>query len=319
MVIVMSEYIRVKDVSKVYEVKGGKVIAVDNVSFSVKRPEFIAILGPNGAGKTTLLNIIATVLPPSKGKVYVKGIDAWSEPWKVKKFIGFVPQEYGIYENLNVLENLQWVCEIYKIPRSEARKKIKELVELFGLEEHKRKLASKLSGGLKRRLSIAMSLIHDPEILILDEPTTGLDPGIRRELIEFLRGMISKGRVILMSTHIANEAEFSDRVLIMHRGRIVADDEPDELKRRTIGLKTVIELDIYPLSKLDEVVNALSAKWMTSKKGSSIRIIVEHFEKEVAEIIEVARSCNARVLEVRVRQPSLDDVFLKLTGYELGE
>ena len=314
----MEEYIKVEGVSKVYEVKGGKVVAVNDVSFSVAKPEFIAILGPNGAGKTTLLNIIATVLPPSKGKVYVKGIDAWREPWKVKKFIGFVPQEYGIYENLNVVENLQLACEIYKIPRDEAKRKVKELIELFGLEEHKKKLAGKLSGGLKRRLSIAMSLIHDPEVLILDEPTTGLDPSIRRELIEFLKNMISRGRVILMSTHIASEAELSDRVIIMHRGKIIADGNPDELKRRTVGLKTVIELDVYPSSKLDEVVKTLSTKWVTSKRDSNAIVIVERFEKEVVEIIDTAKSCNAKVLEIRVRQPSLDDVFLKLTGYGLG-
>ena len=315
----MEEYVRVEGVSKVYEVKGSKVVAVDDVSFSVVKPEFIAILGPNGAGKTTLLNIIATVLPPSKGRVYIKGIDVWREPWRVKRLIGFVPQEYGVYENLNVVENLWLACEIYRIPRDEARRKVRELIELFGLEEHKKKLAGKLSGGLKRRLSIAMSLLHDPEVVILDEPTTGLDPGIRRELIEFLRDMIGKGRVILMTTHIGSEAELSDRVIVMHRGKIVADDNPDELKRKTVGLKTVVELDIHPSSKLDEVVEALSKRWVVSKRGSSVIVIVERFEREIVEIVDVAKYCNVKILEARVRQPSLDDVFLKLTGYKLGE
>lgn len=315
----MGEYIRVEGVSKVYEVRGNKLIAIDDVSFSVVKPEFIAILGPNGAGKTTLLNIIATVLPPSKGKVYVKGIDVWREPWRAKRLIGFVPQEYGVYENLNVVENLWLVCEIYRIPRNEARRRGRELIELFGLEEHRRKLAGKLSGGLKRRLSIAMSLLHDPEILVLDEPTTGLDPGIRRELIEFLRDMISKGRVVLMSTHIAGEAELSDRVIVMYRGKIIADDDPGELKRKTVGLKTIVELDIYPSSKLDEVVKTLSTRWHASKKGSSVIVTVERFEREVVEIIDVAKYCNVNVLEVRVRPPGLDDVFLKLTGCKLGE
>ena len=130
--------------------------------------------------------------------------------------------------------------------------------------------------------------------------------------------MISRGRVLLMSTHIASEAELSDRVIIMHRGKIIADGDPDELKRRTVGLKTVIELDVYPSSKLDEVVKTLSTKWVTSKRDSNAIVIVERFEKEVVEIIDMAKSCNAKVLEIRVRQPSLDDVFLKLTGYGLG-
>jgi len=315
----VGEYVRVENVSKVYEYGRGRVVAVDDVSFDVVKPEFVAILGPNGAGKTTLLNIIATVLPPSKGRVYIMGINAWSQPWKVKKFIGFVPQEYGVREDLNVVENLRWACEVYGVPKSDAKSKIRELVELFDLEEHRKKLARKLSGGLKRRLSIAMSLVHDPEILVLDEPTTGLDPGARRGLIEFLREMVGKGRVVLMTTHIATEAEFSDRVLIMHRGRIVADGDPDELRKKVVGLKTVVELDIHPLSKLDEVVRTLSTRWVATKRGSSVKVIVDQFEKEVPEIIDAVRSCNARVIEVRARQPSLDDVFLKLTGYELGE
>jgi len=315
----MTEYVIVESISKVFQVKSNKILAVDNISFTVNKPEFISILGPNGAGKTTLLNIIAVILPPTSGEVFIKGLNAWKNPWKAKKFIGFVPQEHGINENLTVIENLYYACELYNIPKINARKIIRELIELFDLDEHKNKLASKLSGGFKRRLSIAMSLVHNPEILILDEPTTGLDPGMRRELIEFLKHMISRGRVILMSTHIAGEAEYSDRVMIMHRGKLVADDNPEDLKKKTIGLKTIIEIDIFPISKIDEVIKSLSRKWFASKKRSNVRVIVNSFEKEIADVLDLIRSCNVKVLEVRARQPTLDDVFLKLTGYELGE
>ena len=311
--------LNVREVYKVFELKKSRVVAVDGVSFSIEKPSFVTLLGPNGAGKTTLLNIIAAIIPPTRGKVMIKDIDVWSEPYKAKKLIGFVPQEYGIIDMFTVMENLNYAADLYRLPRNIAYERIRFLLKFFDLEEHKHKLAVKLSGGLKRRLSIAMSLIHDPEILILDEPTTGLDPGIRREFIAMLKKFVKNGKLVLMSTHIAEEAELSDSTIIMHRGKIVALGTPEDLKINTVGLKTIVDLVVEPTNQIDSLVQELSEKWFVIKHGNIVRVFVESFEKEVPEVMTFIQRKGFNVVEIRARKPTLYDVFLKLTGYELGE
>ncbi|OYT26694.1 MAG: hypothetical protein B6V02_01285, partial [Thermoprotei archaeon ex4572_64] len=203
--------IEVQNLTKIYD---NNVIAVDDVSFNLDREVFAVLLGPNGAGKSTLLNIIAGILPPSKGRVIVSGIDVWRSLSKVKKILGFVPQEYGVWEYLTVQENLSYMASLYGLSKVEFRRRMKQVLELLNLEEYKNKLAGKLSGGYKRRLSIAMALIHDPEVVIMDEPTTGLDLKVRIELIEFMRSTARNGKTVLVSTHITEDAEYSDQVLV---------------------------------------------------------------------------------------------------------
>jgi len=313
MVIELGEVVlHVVGLRKIYE---GNVVAVDGVSFSIERPSFIAILGPNGAGKTTLLNMLAGVLPPTSGTITIMGMDLWREGAKVKRLIGFVPQEMGIWNELTVYENLMFSATLHDVSLFEARRRARELMKLMGLEEHRKKLASKLSGGLRRRLAIAMALIHDPKILILDEPTTGLDPGIRLELLRMLRRFVSEGRLVIMSTHISEDAERCDEVMIMHRGKILAFNKPDNLKEKVMGLVTVIDLHIY--EDIDRAMNILRDRWVVSKTENKLSIMVRSFEKELPQIMELLTSRGIDVAEVRVRKPTLSDVFIKLTGYSL--
>lgn len=314
------ELLRLEHVTRVFERGERRIVAVDDVSLAIDRPSLVALLGPNGAGKTTLLSMIAGILPPSKGTIFVKGIDIVREPWRAKKFIGFVPQEEGVIPTFTVIENLLHIADAYGIPIDEAWKRARELIETFGLEEHQKRLASKLSGGLKKRLSIAMALMPDPDILILDEPTTGLDPAARRNFVYMLREFAKVGKLVIMSTHIANDAELSDEVMIMYRGKIVVRAEPHSLIEEIVGLKTMVELVLDESSDKTRLLELLASKgWSATASRSGIRIAVNSFEREAPQIMEIAREAGLEVLELRVRKPTLDDVFIMLTGAELGD
>ncbi len=312
--------LRLEHVTRVFERGERRIVAVDDVSLVIDRPSLVALLGPNGAGKTTLLSMIAGILPPSRGTIFVKGIDIVKEPWRAKKFIGFVPQEEGVIPTFTVIENLLHIADAYGVPIDEARKRARELIEAFGLEEHQKRLASKLSGGLKKRLSIAMALMSDPDILILDEPTTGLDPAVRRNFVYMLREFAKVGKLVIMSTHIANDAELSDEVMIMYRGKIVVRAEPHSLIEEIVGLKTIVELVLGESSDKTKLLELLASKgWSATASRSGIRIAVNSFEREAPQIMKIAREAGLEVLELRVRKPTLDDVFIMLTGAELGD
>ncbi len=302
----------VKDLRKVYS---GGVEAVKGVSFSIEKPSLIALLGPNGAGKTTLLNMIVGVLPPTNGEVYVLGKNPWRER-EARRLIGFVPQELGIRGDLTVYENLVYIAAINGVSVSRARLRARELMESLGLFEYRNKLASKLSGGLKRRLSIAMSLIHDPQVLVLDEPTTGLDPGIRVEFIKMLKELVSEGKAVLLSTHISEDAEYCDEVIIMDKGVIVAKGSPEELKRKTVGLKTIVEL---VTGNPDKAVKVLKGGLDVKKKEDLVNVYLENAERELPRLFNILLSHGIEIYEARIRKPTISDVFLLLTGHPLEE
>ncbi len=301
----------VRDLRKLYN----GFEAVKGVSFTIEKPELVAILGPNGAGKTTLLNMIAGVLPPTSGEILILGKNPWIDR-SAKKFIGFVPQELGIRSDMTVYENLITMALIYGLSLGEARKRAKELMDALGLLDHKSKLASKLSGGLKRRLSIAMSLIHDPKVLILDEPTTGLDPGIRLEFIKMLQGFVREGRAVLLSTHISEDAEYCDRVIIMDKGVIVADDTPDVIKLKVIGSKSIVELKT---SDLEKTAKVLSNRYNTKVIRNRVNVYLDKPEKQLPLVFSILTDNGIDVYEARIRKPSISDVFLALTGRLLEE
>ena len=306
------------EVLELTKVFNGK-IAVNSITFNIPENLFVTILGPNGAGKTTLLNMIVGILPPTKGKIIIKGLDVWKNLDKVRKFIGFVPQEEGIWRDLTVYENLMNIANYYGLPSREAKRRVLKILDLLNLKDYKNKIASKLSGGYKKRLSIAMALVHDPEILIMDEPTTGLDPSIRYEFLNFIKNLTKEGKTILMSTHIVEEAEISDKVLIMHEGKLIAYDQPEVLKTKISDLHTVIELNLNKVVS-EELIKKLTSNWLILKTyGNYIKLSIKNYEQELPEIIRIVESYNFKVEEVKIRKPTLGEVFLKLTGTEISE
>ncbi len=290
----------------------GSVVAVDNVTLKARGGELVAILGPNGAGKSTLLSIMSGALEPDEGEVLVNGLSIHKHP-EARATVGFVPQEYGFLEELTVMENLVYAASLYGMGFMEARAKARELLEELGLKDFEKRKAKQLSGGLKRRLSIAMGLIHEPSVLLLDEPTTGLDPRARRDLIRELEGYARRGAVVIFSTHIASDAEHASRVVFMHRGRIYADGSPSEVKRRALGGEVkVVELRPGNLEQAVEILEAAGFK--VAAKGDFVAVRSQEAEELLPDLIRLLESRGVRVLEARVREASLEDAFVALVG-----
>ena len=309
----MPPYLQVLGVRKSF----GKVEALRGVSLSVDRGEIVSLLGPNGAGKTTLLKIIVGVLAPDDGEVLVDGRDVWASP-EVKATIGYLPQENILYKSLNAYENLLFYALLYGLPRKKARERIEELIARLDMRNYARRLVRTYSGGMKKRLSIAATIIHDPTLLILDEPTTGLDPHVRREIWGIIRELKERDTAILLATHYMEEAdELSDKVYIIDRGEIIAYGTPGELKKK-YGDETVIELEVKsPSPKLREALAKYSVNGRVVVDGNTYKVYARDYEEVLPKLIEEAVRCKAKPVSTRVREPTLEDVFIKLTGRRL--
>jgi len=304
--------VEAEDLQKIYP---GGVRALNGVSFRVSRGEIYSILGPNGAGKTTTMKIIATLLKPTSGRVSVMGIDVVSEPDRVRRIIGYVPQDLSADDELTGLENVVLQARLYGIPKGEARRRALELLEMVGLRDAAGRLVKSYSGGMRRRLELAMGLVNEPELLILDEPTLGLDVQSRLGLWEYIRRLRKeKGLTILMTTHYMDEADrLSDRIAIIDRGRIVAEGTPEELKSRVGGDVIMVRASSVPgdvVEKIRSVDGVLGADLVEG----NLRIKVRSAEKAMARLLSVLSSIGADVESISISKPTLDQVFIEYTG-----
>ena len=312
----MEVVISLKNISKIYD---NKIRALDNVSLEVKAGETIGLLGPNGAGKTTLMRIIAGQLQPSSGEGIVLSKNLRELLRSEERFkLSYVPQENIFWPNLSVEENLWMMGAMYKIPKRELRDRIKKLLEEYELWEVRKRLARKLSGGMQKRLSIVMGLINDPEILILDEPTTGLDPAMRASVIGLLEKLNSLGKTILISSHIVEDIErLCERVVIMDRGRIIADAQPMELKMKISGREVLEvlfnEIDKEVLEKLGRIAeerDMARAGYKIIIKGDDLIALSNEIRND--------KALYENVITLSIRKSTLEDVFLFLTGRLIG-
>ncbi len=309
----MPPYLMVENVRKRFS----GVEALKGVSLEASRGEVVSLLGPNGAGKTTLLKIIAGVFAPDEGEVLVGGRSPWSSP-EARVEIGYLPQENILYKNLNAYENLMFYALLYGLPRRKAREKIRELLVELDMIDYAKRLVRTYSGGMKKRLSIAASIIHDPALLVLDEPTTGLDPHARREIWRLVRELKEKNTAILLATHYMEEAEeLSDKVYIIDQGKIIAYGPPGELKKK-YGGETVVEVEVKnPSPKLREVLARYSVNGRVVVDNNTYRVYVIDYEETLPRLVEEAVRLGAKLVSTRVREPTLEDVFIKLTGRRL--
>lgn len=293
-------------------------MALRGVSFDVLGGEVFGLLGPNGAGKTTLMGILAGVLLPTRGKAEVLGHDVVSEARAVKELIGFCPQETVAYEDLSAWDNMLFYAGLYGMSRSEAKRRARELLEFVGLLDVAKKPVKAFSGGMKKRLNLAIALVNEPRVLLLDEPTTGLDPRARREVWRYVEGLRAEGRTIILATHYMEEADrLSDRVAIMDQGRIVALDTPKALKE-TVGELAVIEIKAPEVPEgLDEALAPLSEGGRVLLGEDYARIYVREPESVLPRAIEAALGAGVRISTVSITEPTLEDVFLRLTGRRL--
>lgn len=304
----MSIVVTVENLTKKY----GDLIAVSDVSFTVKEAECFGILGPNGAGKTSTIRIIQCFYPKTSGRVEVAGLSVDEHPERIKQILGVSPQEVNLDPEFTVLENLLVYSRYFDIPEELARRKATELLEFFQLHDKKDTVVEKLSGGMKRRLLLARALVNEPRILILDEPTIGLDPQARHLMWDKLKDLRRQGVTVLLTTHYMEEAEqLCDRLVIMDNGKIIAEGSPKSLIKEYAG-ENVIETRTSPevLLCLENRNDRLSYDTV----GETTYVYSENPREALAELLEVCQ-----VEKTTVRRSTLEDVFLKLTGRELRE
>jgi ABC-2 type transport system ATP-binding protein len=297
--------------TKIYDT----ILAVDEVNLGIRKGELFALLGPNGAGKTTTISMLAGLLKPSSGTAEVMGYDINRQPYKVKKVIGVSPQETTLSERLNSLENLDLIGRLHGIEPERLKTWSQLLLETMGLSNRAKDQVRKFSGGMKRRLSIALALIHNPEVIFLDEPTLGLDPQARRVVWEYIAGL--KGdKTILLTTHYMEEADYlADRIGIIDDGKIVALGTSLELKTEKLDTHTMI---IKAWNLTQKVVTDMKKRYAQVEVDKG-RMTVTDKKISFEEIVSQLHATGALVRSAHFKEPTLEDVFIKITGKELRE
>ncbi|MCH7885681.1 MAG: ABC transporter ATP-binding protein [Planctomycetes bacterium] len=292
----------------------GQRVAVDDVTFGVDRASLFALLGPNGGGKTTLFKVLTTLLRPSAGTARIAGADVLQEKDRVRRRIGIVFQDPSLDEKLTVLENLTNQGHLYGLSGPKLAQRCRELLERFGIADRTRDRVQQLSGGLKRRVELAKSLLHRPEVLILDEPGTGLDPAVRATLMRHLRELSEQdGVTCLLTTHLMDEAERCDSIGFLDQGRLVALDTPSALKR-TIGGDVLTVCTANPAEMARRVKERFGGQ--AEVVNGAVRIEREKGHEFITDLIE---AFPGEMESVTVGKPTLEDVFVHLTGHRLSD
>lgn len=308
----MSVIVDVQDLTKRY----GSLLAVDKVNFAIEQGEIFGFLGPNGAGKTTCLEMMEGLRKPDGGKVLLKGVSVWPDPGKVKKLIGVQLQSTSFYEELTVKEIMILFASLYG--RRLSGKQLDSLLGMAGLEEKRNAYTNSLSGGQKQRLAIITALVNEPEIIFLDEPTTGLDPQARRRSWEIIRELQSKGKTIILTTHYMEEAEnLCERVAIIDQGKIVAIDQPQKLIDQLDKKSKISFTGSRPLDNLFLAQFGAEAGRLNSDDGYVV--FSGDPAQTIGALLERAKQEGIVIKNLHVSSPSLDDVFLGLTGKELRD
>jgi ABC-2 type transport system ATP-binding protein len=295
-----------------------ELVALSGLDLDVGTGEFFGLLGPNGAGKSTTIGILTTRVLASAGSASVAGADVINDPVAVRRRIGVVPQRANPDRGLDVLENLVFHAAYFGIPRGEATRRAQQLLGQFGMAEKAGEKVDALSGGLQQRLMIARALIHEPEVIFLDEPTVGLDPQARLELWGVLRDLHAQGRTIVMTTHYMEEADqLCDRVAIIDRGTLLAIDTPASLKARAPG-GTMIDVELDGSAEGAEArVAALNGVTRAVAMGETLRVHSAAGGRIISVLIEAAESTGRHVRNITLKEPSLETLFISLTGRNL--
>ena len=289
----------------------GDLAALDGLSFSVDRGELFGIVGPDGAGKTTLLRILAGVLPPSSGDATVGGVGVRTDPEGVKHRIAYMSQRFGLYGDLTVRENIDFYASLYQVSRRELAPRLERLYEFSRLGPFADRLAGKLSGGMKQKLSLCCALIHEPEVLLLDEPTFGVDPISRRDLWLIVHEMVARGMTALVSTAYLDEAERCDRVALLQKGTLAGLDTPIALQALLAGRAFAFQTD-----NARAAARALRGHPLIRSAAAFGEALHVTTEKDNAEdaLTHALMAAGIRVVSVRPLAPSLEDVFIDLTS-----
>jgi len=290
----------------------GPLVAVNNISFTVKKGEVFAFLGPNGAGKTTTVEMIESIRKPSNGLIRIFGQDAHSYFHLVKNKIGILPQEFQSFERLTIRETLHYFSSLF-----DHHANIDDIIKSMNLQDDAHKLYKELSGGLKQRVGVAISLVNDPEIVFLDEPTTGLDPKARREVWEVIANLRKRGKTVFLTTHYMEEAEYlADHIAIIHKGNIIAEGSLDELIQKH-GKGNILKFSKIDYQKVNDV---LSPKGFEVKKANnhSVQVTIS-YKDQILDVLSILRTNAIEFETIDIHRPNLEELFLQLTGARLRE
>ncbi|MHB9144462.1 MAG: ABC transporter ATP-binding protein [Symbiobacteriia bacterium] len=307
----------------------GDMVSVDNLTFTVEKGEVFGLLGPNGSGKTTTLNMVCGLIRPTAGTVLLHGLNPWQDAKAVRALLGVVPQETALYEDLNAYENLDFQYALYGRDLSRRREVIAGVLDLMGLTDRARSRVGTYSGGMKRRLALARALLHDPEVLLLDEPTLGVDVQSTHALWDHVRALRGRGKTVVVTTNVMAEADYlCDRLAIIDHGRLLALDTPANLKASIAADCVVLDLDPVPegvqdLLRLDPTVQ-VEVRYGAGTGGGphggpgQVEVRLSGAAERAQQLLEALRGrCTVRRLEMRT--PTLDDVFLSYTGRKLRD
>ncbi len=304
--------VQVEGVTKHY----GTVHALRGIDLDIDRGSVLGLLGPNGAGKTTLVRILTTLLKPTSGRATVAGYDVVRDAGALRSVIGLAGQSAAVDDILTGLENLELVGRLYHLPKSEARRRARDLIERFSLSDAANRMTKTYSGGMRRRLDLAASLIGEPQVLFLDEPTTGLDPRSRLDLWSEIEDLASGGTTVLLTTQYLEEADrLADRIVVIDHGMVIADGTASQLKERVGG--RVIAVQVADEGDLDRTRATLEQYGSSPHIDAAAREVSISTNDGASAVADVVRSLDAAsiaIADLSLRQPSLDDVFLALTG-----
>ncbi|MDI6783762.1 MAG: ABC transporter ATP-binding protein, partial [bacterium] len=288
-----------------------KFVAVDKVNLRIKKGEIYGFLGPNGAGKSTTIRMLCGIITPTSGTGKVLDFDIVKQVEKIRLRIGYMSQKFSLYEDLTVLENLTFYAGIYTIPEAETSDRIESMLALAGLSERGNELTRNLSGGVKQRLALACAIIHEPELLFLDEPTSGVDPISRRNFWDLIYSFAEKGITVMVTTHYMDEAEHCDRLGFIYGGKLIAEGTPSELKQEKMHGE-LVELDVQPMMCAIDILRHINGISDVAFYGSLVHFTTDNAQEKKEQVITTLHDVGVNVKKYAPIQPSLEDISVSL-------
>lgn len=294
----------------------GALTAVENLSFSVHPGEIFGLVGPDGAGKTTTMRMLASVMRPDAGRITIDGIDVLAQPEQAKRHVSYMPQRFGLYEDLTVDENIRFYADLFEVPQNVWRSRADAMLAAADMTPFRRRLAGQLSGGMKQKLGLTCSLVHTPRVLLLDEPTTGVDPVSRREFWQILYSLRSEGVAMVISTAYLDEAERCDRLALLHKGAMMYCDTPAGLKARMPGV--MLKIIAVDPRRVRDAVRAMAGVRDVMLAGIGVHVHVDG-PARLAQIAATLAQAGLAVSRIDVVAPTIEDLFVSLLEKESVE